>query len=211
MLSTHIGKHNAHYILTEKGRSAISGVQDSTTKDTEFEDACLSAIQEMDFNKAFRFVCQSEIEKPFARGIGIDWQKKLQDGLSQQELDFYMRILNESSGIERAYRECIVLSHMLGASRPKPLIRRVCGSVNEAMLASAQLDLKKSKALMDIETYAALNVERYEILGTKDDRTCPKCRKMNGKTFLLAEAQVGKTLPPFCSTCRCTTTPHIDD
>ena len=211
VLSAHLGNHNAHYKKKKKGRSIASNAHNSITKDTEFEDACLSAIREMDFNKAFRLVCKFEIEKPFARGIGIDWKKKCQDGLSQQEQAFYTRILDGSSGIERAYRECVILSYMLGASRPKPLIKRICGAVDESLLDSANYSLKKSKALLDIESYKAMDVERYEILGTEDDRTCPKCQKMNGKVFSLSKAQIGENFPPFCQKCRCTTVVHYDD
>ena len=88
VLSAHLGNHNAHYTLTEKGQSVVSNIHNSITKDIEFEDACLSAIREMDFNKAFQLVCKFEIEKTFARGIGVDWKKRLQNGLSQQEKDF---------------------------------------------------------------------------------------------------------------------------
>ena len=87
---------------------------------------------------------------------------------------------------------------MLGVSRPKPLIKRICGTVNESLLDDANYSLKKSKALLDIESYKAMGVERYEIVGTKDDRTCPKCQKMNNKVFSLSRAQVEKTFPPFC-------------
>ena len=140
----------------------------------------------------------------------MNWKKRLQNGLSNKKR-FYTRILDGNNGMERTYRECVILSHMLGVSRPKPLIKRICGTVNESLLDDANYSLKKSKALLDIESYKAMGVERYEIVGTKDDRTCPKCQKMNNKVFSLSRAQVEKTFPPFCPKCRCTTVPHFDD
>lgn len=35
----------------------------------------------------------------------------------------------------------------------------------------------------------------------KISSTCPCCKRMNGKTFSLEEAKIGKTLPPFSTSC----------
>lgn len=48
-----------------------------------------------------------------------------------------------------------------------------------------------------------LGYKKYQICTADDENTCPRCRKMDGKVFLLSEAQLGVNLPPFCDFCRC--------
>jgi SPP1 gp7 family putative phage head morphogenesis protein len=40
-------------------------------------------------------------------------------------------------------------------------------------------------------------VEKYEVLAYIDKRTSKICKRMDGKTFKLSEAQVGVNYPPF--------------
>ena len=49
----------------------------------------------------------------------------------------------------------------------------------------------------------SLGYKKYQICTADDENTCPRCRKMDGKVFLLSEAQLGVNLPPFCDFCRC--------
>jgi len=54
-------------------------------------------------------------------------------------------------------------------------------------------------------------VERYEVLVTLDELTCPICGPMDGKTFKLSEMEVSINHPPFHGRCRCTTVPSFKD
>lgn len=211
ILTSKLGEHKAHYILSEKGISISSNSPASITKDIDLEDACLIAIHQNDFNSAYKMIARREMGKRFPRGIGVNWEKESRDGLSAQQHDFYSRIISDTAGIERTYRECIILSDMLGVSNSTPLIKRVCGDLDESLLNDANYSLKKSKSQMDMESYISTGVRCYEVLGTKDGQSCPKCRKMNGKTFPITDAQIGKTFPPFCLKCRCTTVPYSED
>lgn len=53
--------------------------------------------------------------------------------------------------------------------------------------------------------YRAAGVTQYEIVGTLDERSCDECGAMDGKHFLVSEAQAGGNFPPFHPNCRCTT------
>lgn len=211
VLVSKIGKHKAHYILTDKGMSISGDSPVSITKDVELEDACLAAIHQNDFNTAYKMIAKRELGKRSPRGIGIDWEKESRDGLSDQKLGFYARIISDTAGTERTYRECIILADMLGVSNPTPLIKRLCKYLDEELLLTAQYERKKSEALLEIESYKALELQSYEILGAGDKEMCSRCRSMNGKRFLLSEAQIGVNFPPFCKKCRCTTVPAFDD
>lgn len=43
----------------------------------------------------------------------------------------------------------------------------------------------------------------YFISSVHDSRTCERCRSLDKKSFAIADAKIGKTLPPFCYNCRC--------
>ena len=61
------------------------------------------------------------------------------------------------------------------------------------------------------ECYNDLNVERYEVVGTFDNRMCDYCGAMDGKVFPLKDFKEGSTAPPFHPWCRCTTVPYFED
>nr|DAP80533.1 MAG TPA: minor capsid protein [Caudoviricetes sp.] len=52
-------------------------------------------------------------------------------------------------------------------------------------------------------------VQQYEFLAEIDDRTSSECKKLNGKVFNLADAAVGKNLPPLHPNCRSTIIPVV--
>ena len=59
--------------------------------------------------------------------------------------------------------------------------------------------------------YKEDGVEKYQILITLDSKTCGICGKLDGKIYLVAEAVVGKNMPPFHPFCRCTDVPYYPD
>ncbi len=61
--------------------------------------------------------------------------------------------------------------------------------------------------LYNLIQYKNDGVKAYEILSASDDKTCDKCKSMNGKRFDISQAKKGETLPPFCNCCRCTILP----
>ena len=61
------------------------------------------------------------------------------------------------------------------------------------------------------ECFKDLDVERYEIVATLDNRTSDICQGMDGKVFKMSEFETGVTAPPFHVNCRSTTAPYFDD
>lgn len=61
------------------------------------------------------------------------------------------------------------------------------------------------------DSFVALDVERYEIITSRDHETCTLCADMDGKVFKMSEYQVGLTAPPFHPWCRCCTAPYEED
>lgn len=53
--------------------------------------------------------------------------------------------------------------------------------------------------------------DKYELSAVMDEKTCPVCRRMNGKVFNISDRQVGVNFPPLCNNCRCTWLPYVDD
>ncbi|NYV67268.1 minor capsid protein [Bacillus sp. Gen3] len=56
-----------------------------------------------------------------------------------------------------------------------------------------------------------LDVEKYEIVSTLDNRTSTICQDLDGKVFNMKEYEVGVTAPPFHPYCRTTTVPYFED
>lgn len=55
------------------------------------------------------------------------------------------------------------------------------------------------------QSYKKHGVKRYEFVATFDERTCPVCGSLDGKTFPLDSKSVGTNYPPLHPNCRCTT------
>lgn len=53
------------------------------------------------------------------------------------------------------------------------------------------------------ESLKKTRIKRYEYVATLDERTCPVCGKMDGKTFPLDKAKAGVNFPPMHPNCRC--------
>lgn len=62
----------------------------------------------------------------------------------------------------------------------------------------------------DRKIYADLGLKDYEYMATLDRRTSDVCRRMDGKTFALADLKEGYNAPPMHPNCRSTTVPAVD-
>ena len=58
-------------------------------------------------------------------------------------------------------------------------------------------------SLKNIANYKECGIKEYSISTCGDNRVCDKCSKHDGKKYLVSEAVLGKTMPPFCDNCRC--------
>lgn len=80
---------------------------------------------------------------------------------------------------------------------------------NAARLVHTESAFVSAEAARD--TYASLNVERFEVDAALDAKTCGICGEMDGKVFDRKDYQTGLTANPFHPNCRCTTVPYVDD
>lgn len=83
------------------------------------------------------------------------------------------------------------------------------GASNCQRIIRTETNAIYSKAAKD--SYAAVGVERVEILAALDSRTSEICHEKNGEIVALAGAQVGRDLPPFHPNCRSTFCAYIED
>lgn len=56
-----------------------------------------------------------------------------------------------------------------------------------------------------------LGLKKYEYVATLDERTCPECGRMDGRTFNLKSAKAGVNFPPMHKNCRCVTTAVLNE
>ena len=56
-----------------------------------------------------------------------------------------------------------------------------------------------------MEEYKRAKAKRYQFVATFDEKTCPVCGQLDGKTFNIEDAEPGVNYPPMHPNCRCTT------
>ncbi len=61
------------------------------------------------------------------------------------------------------------------------------------------------------EAFSELDVEKYEIVATLDNKTSKICQDMDGHVFDMKDYEAGVTANPFHPNCRTTTVPYFDD
>ena len=61
------------------------------------------------------------------------------------------------------------------------------------------------------DAFNALDVERFEIVATLDNRTSEICQELDGKIFDMKDYEIGVTAPPFHPWCRTVTVPYFED
>ena len=92
------------------------------------------------------------------------------------------------------------------------VVRYLAEDMNSGVYAARRLlrtEMNRIQNQATIERLKANGVRRYKIVGAHDDRTCPLCKQMIGKTFNIEDAVPGSTLPPFHPNGRCGIAPVI--
>ena len=97
---------------------------------------------------------------------------------------------------------------------PDKVISSIAKKLNTSRSNAARLVMTESaffSASAQKETFSELNIERYEIVATLDNKTSSICQSMDGQVFKMSEYEPGITAPPFHPYCRTTTVPYFDD
>lgn len=221
-LEPYIKDRNIYYKLTSKGKKILKNIIPSATKNIELEDKCYSLIIASKFNEAYKEIAKYESQKIISRGLGIDWENELKNGLSRLNLINYTDHLNLEQDLplslkkyQKQLNACVILGNMLGVSYDKilKLFQRICNVecdkqlIYDAIVSNCNYFYGKR----DILSYLADGVENYKYVATLDLETCEKCASLNGKIFKVREAEFGVNFPPMCNQCRCTTVPYFED
>lgn len=101
----------------------------------------------------------------------------------------------------------------ISGTSPKDMTANIVDTFGVAERAASRLVLTEGSyfaAEGDRSTYDDLDIEKYQILVTLDDRTCEICADYDGQVFDMKDYSVGDTAPPLHSCCRCTTIPVIE-
>lgn len=185
----------------------------------EIEDKCYSLILSGKINQAYKEIAKYESQKPIPRGLGVDWEKALINGLSKLDLINYTDHLKLEQDLppllekyQKQLNACVILGQMLGVSYNKilKLFQRICNVecdkqlIYEAIVMNCNYFFGKR----DILSYLEDGVETYKYVATLDIETCERCAELDGKIFKVRDAEFGVNYPPMCKTCRCTTVPY---
>lgn len=210
-----------YYKSTQTGKQLIKSTPSSVTKDIEFEDECIQLIEQRDLNGAYKLVCKRESMKSLKRGIGIDWDQKLKQGIQQNTLYVYQKLIDTvipeiPSTALKAAINAYIFCDMLGKYPSTKLFNRLTNNQyrNEA---SDYLDCVEYEFLNLKAEYEIIDLKRnypnkrYEILLAEDGNDCETCLKFKNKKLSISKAQVGVNFPPFHQGCRCTAIPYFKD
>lgn len=74
-------------------------------------------------------------------------------------------------------------------------------------LLRTESDTAQAEASVDV--YEAAGIPKYRYCAMLDDRTCDKCRELDGKIFLITEKQPGVNFPRIHPRCRCYVEPIL--
>ena len=97
---------------------------------------------------------------------------------------------------------------------PDKAIKRIAEKFNTSRTRAGRLVMTESAFFASVsqrDCFNDLDVEKYEILATLDNRTSEICQELDGKVFMMSQYEPGLTAPPFHCWCRTTTIPHFDD
>lgn len=126
-LSSALENKKRIYLLTDRGKECTTNLPTSMTKNLELEDSCLNLIYSKQFNDAYKLVCENEVKKIIPRGIGIDWNRELTQGLSDFKItlfsDFYTKNLRGIPSQLQPYTDqikaCVIIGILFGTDARK--------------------------------------------------------------------------------------------
>lgn len=122
VLTSELGTKNTRYVLTSKGKEATFNLPKSMSKNLELEDLCMKYIFEFHFDTAYKLICENEIQKIIPRGLNIDWNIELSNGLSSFKQELFNNFMNspiaipdELSSYLKEAKACTILGILAGS------------------------------------------------------------------------------------------------
>ena len=96
----------------------------------------------------------------------------------------------------------------------KSVAKTIAQKMNAAEYAASRLVQTETTRIItesDKDTFAEMDIDEVEIVGTLDGHTCGTCGDMDGNHMPRSEAHAGTTAPPFHPNCRCVIVPYYGD
>ncbi|MGP1555557.1 MAG: minor capsid protein [Dialister pneumosintes] len=192
--------YTAHHVekLAKEQELQLTNLLKNVYEDSTYKTAY--QVQQMQeryshFDKVSKEEIAQAISKPWAR-----------DGK-----DFSSRIWDNKNLLLHSLQTEITQSLILKEgtdSLSNRIVKRLNVSYNNARrLVETETAYIQERASFDV--YDELEVEKYQILATLDNRTTDICRHLDGEIFDKKDAKIGVTVPPFHCYCRTTTIPYI--
>lgn len=192
--------YTAHHVekLAKEQELQLTNLLKNVYEDSTYKTAY--QVQQMQeryshFDKVSKEEIAQAISKPWAR-----------DGK-----DFSSRIWDNKNLLLHSLQTEITQSLILKEgtdSLSNRIVKRLNVSYNNARrLVETETAYIQERASFDV--YDELEVEKYQILATLDNRTTDICRHLDGEIFDKKDAKIGVTAPPFHCYCRTTTIPYI--
>jgi SPP1 gp7 family putative phage head morphogenesis protein len=160
-----------------------------------------------------------EIQKGL--GIGFDVsqidERKLNSILSKpwtaDKMTFSDRIWKSKTQLIDSVHTELTQMCVLGKA-PDEAIRNIQKRMNVSKGQAGRLVMTEAAYFGSVaqkDCFNDLDVEKYEIVATLDNRTSDVCQQMDGKVFDMKDFQAGVTAPPFHVWCRSCTVPWFED
>jgi len=119
---------------------------------------------------------------------------------------------NKSKLVNELHNELTQMA-ILGKA-PDEAIRNISKKMKTSKNNAGRLVMTESAAFASAaqkDCFKALDVKKYEIVATLDNKTSQICQDLDGEVFDMKDYQVGVTAPPFHPWCRTTTVPYFED
>ena len=157
------------------------------------------------------------------RGLNVGWAIPALDSARVTQIlskpwtadgsNFSDRIWKAKGDLVNTLHTELTQSIIMGRA-PDKAIKRIAEKFNTSRTRAGRLVMTESAFFASAsqrDCFNDLDVEKYEILATLDNKTSEICQELDGKVFKMSEYEPGLTAPPFHCWCRTTTIPHFDD
>lgn len=157
------------------------------------------------------------------RGLGIGWdvgqidQRKLDKIVAKpwttDKMTFSDRIWKSKTQLVDSLHTELTQMCVLGKA-PDAVINNIAKRMDVSKGQAGRLVMTEAAYFGSVaqkDCFNELDVEKYEIVATLDNRTSEVCQEMDGKVFDMKDFEAGVTAPPFHVWCRSCTCPWFED
>lgn len=193
--------------------SLEQSLQELYLKEEKIVDSTLSDVYKEGYYRTM-----FELQKGFSIGFDVAKvnnnyvAKVLAKPWAPDKYNFSERIWQSKTKLINTVHDEISQSLLLGED-PRKAIGSISRKMETSRFNAGRLVMTEEayfSSLAQGECFKELDIEKYEVLATLDDRTSEICQSMDGKIFEMKDYQAGVTAPPFHVFCRSTTIPHFD-